>query len=411
MFLKNLKLTNFRNYSKLDFKFKTPITILYGNNAQGKTNFLEAVYFLATAKSTRADRDEEVIREGEEVVRVSGEVGGESEESRESEESKEVKNVISSDSEKSPDSGKDKSGDFSTVSRNDRAGESVDLEIAMQLQEDRLMKRVKVNGLPKRVLDYSQNLAVVYFAPEDINLVKGAPSLRRDHLDSIICQVDREYKQALNKYEEVITKKNRVLKAIRDEFASLDQLTFWVDQQIHFGEVLTQKRQEFFSYINSLEKKFGEFNFEYVGNLLSLERLREYQNKEIESANSLIGPHRDDFRFLLGERGKGKGGSGNASGGSEGRDLAKYGSRGEQRTAVMVLKLNEINFMEQVLKTRPLLLLDDIFSELDDDHKKYVFEIAKLQQSIISTVEIDEHLKEFFEKDAKIYEVKDGKIA
>jgi DNA replication and repair protein RecF len=348
MFLKTIKLTNFRNYSTLDFKFKTPITILYGNNAQGKTNFLESVYFLATAKSPRADRDEEVIKEGEEVLRVEGEVVGEE-------------------------------TDF--------------LEIAMQNTEGRLAKRVKVNGVPKRVADYSQYLAVIYFAPEDINLVRGAPSLRRDHLDAVLSQIDREYKRSLSKYEEVITKKNRVLKAIRENLASMDQLTFWLEQQVLYGSVIQQKRQAFFAQINKLEKPFGEFNYQHHPSELTIERLYEYQPREIESAASLIGPHRDDFTFKLEER-----------------DLAKYGSRGEQRTAVMFLKLSEISFIEQALGERPVLLLDDIFSELDDQHKKYVFEAAMMQQSIITTVEIDEHLKEYFEKEAKVIKVDSGRV-
>jgi DNA replication and repair protein RecF len=372
MFLKSIKLTNFRNYSALDFSFETPITVLVGDNAQGKSNFLEAVYFLATAKSTRAERDEELIKSGEEVLRVEGEV-----------ENAELKM---------------------------QKPELTNLEIAMQLQEGRLTKRVKVNGIARRVVDYSQNLAAIYFAPEDINLVRGSPSLRRDHIDSVLSQVDKEYKRTLGKYEDVLIRKNRVLKVVRDEDVPIDQLFFWLDQQINLGEIITRKRRDFFEFLNTAEKKFGEFEYQYIESPVTKERLNEYQSREIDSASSLIGPHRDDFRFQLGERVKAMPAGRQGEGESEGRDLAKYGSRGEQRTAVLDLKITEMDFMEDALGDRPILLLDDIFSELDHDHAEHVIKLAALQQTIITAVELDEHIKDKLGK-AKIYRVKNGEIS
>ncbi len=355
MFLKNIKLTNFRNYSSLNFKFQTPVTVLVGDNAQGKSNFLDSIYFLATSKSSKADKDEELVKQGEEVSRVEGKVV--------------------------------------TSGKSLESSEETSLEIAMQIiPEKGLAKRVKVNGIPKRVIDYSSNLAVILFSPEDLNLVIGAPSIRRSHIDQVISQVDKSYKKTLSLYEEVIVRKNRVLKAVKEGRSKINELTYWTDQQILLGNCLQEKRQQFFDYINNTEKKFGNFNYEYNQNLITKHRLDEYQQREIESTNSLIGPHRDDFIFKL-----------------DNLDLSHFGSRGEQRTAVLDLKLAEVSFIEQTLGIRPILLLDDIFSELDISHRQHVVDISKLQQTIIAAVELDSYLRKHL-KEAQIITVEKGKF-
>ena len=350
MFLKNLHLKNFRNYQKLDFPFPSQITVLIGNNAQGKTNFLEAIYFLATTKSTKADRDSELIKEGEETLHVQ------------------------------------------VIIENDQKEETT-LEIAMQKNELSQKKRIKVNGIPRRLADYTGNLAVVLFQPEDINLVTGSPSLRRYFIDQTLSQVDREYKRTLSSYEQIITRKNRILKLIRENLASVDQLLYWTNQQIILAEIIHKKRFDFFHFLNQTEHKLGEFKFTYLANEISKERLLEYQGREIASASSLIGPQRDDFIFFLGEK-----------------DLSKYGSRGEQRTAVVDLKLSEVAFIEQVLKSRPILLLDDIFSELDIIHRQHVIDLSNLQQTIIASVDWDKNLAQSL-KNAQVVRVENGEIS
>jgi DNA replication and repair protein RecF len=350
MFLKSLKLTNFRNYSTIDFDFKKKITVLRGDNAQGKTNFLEGVYYLATAHSVRADRDEELIKDGEEVLRVEGVV---------------LTNQVNQK-------------------------EEVGLEIVMQSSEGRFTKRVKVNGIARRVSDYAENLVTVLFRPEDINLVTGSPSLRREFIDQAISQVDKSYKRTVSTYENLLVRKNRVLKRIREGFARADELDYWIDQQVMLGALIQQKREEFFNFLNTVERKFGEYEFKYIESELNTDRLKDYRIREIESASSLIGPQRDDLLFLL-----------------EGKDLSKYGSRGEQRTAVLDLKIAEAEFVEEKLGDRPVLLLDDIFSELDIAHRKHVVELADIQQTIIATVDWDENLKDAL-KNAKIVTVKGG---
>ena len=348
MFLKQLKLRNFRNYSELNFTFKENVTVLIGENAQGKTNFLESIYFLATTRSAKADRDEELIKQGETSLNIEGRV--------------ESKN------------------------------EEVELEIAMQLQEGRLAKKTRVNGIPRRTTDYAQNLAVVFFTPENINIVSGSPSLRRYQVDQTLSQVDKSYKKNLSNYENVVIRKNRVLKAVQEGFAKKDQLTYWIDQQILLGILLTQKRQDYFEFINQSEKKFGAFQYKYLPNEISLERLQEYQEREIASASSLIGPHRDDFQFFCDDR-----------------DLSKYGSRGEQRTAVLDLKFSEVEYITSILGERPVLLLDDIFSELDSDHRQHVIDLAFKQQTIIASVDWDENLAKSL-KEAKVIKVKSGQL-
>lgn len=346
MYLKKIKARNFRNYKDLNFSFKKPITVLVGDNAQGKTNFLESIYFLATGRSPKADKEEELVLAGEDVLRVDGELK-----------------------------------------------DNTSLAITIQKIETFVKKKITINGVSKRLNDYSNSLVVVLFRPEDINLVIGSPSLRRGYIDQTISQVDREYKRTISAHENILIRKNKLLKRIRDGFAKKEELVYWVDQQILLGALITKKREYFFEYINDIEKKFGDFYYKYKPNEVTKERLSEYAQREIEAANSLIGPHRDDFTFLLKEK-----------------DLSKYGSRGEQRTSVLDLKLAEVAFIEKTINQRPVLLLDDIFSELDDDHRGHVIELSKMQQTIISTVEFDEYLKSSFEGIGDIVYVEKGVI-
>lgn len=348
MYLKQISLVNFRNFLKLKIKLDKGITVLKGDNAQGKTNFLESIYFLATGKPVKSDADEEVIEFGGDVVNVWGEVEG-------------------------------KEDVFKITSIIQKANESI-------------RKRFLVNGIPRRLLDYSGNLVVVFFRPEDIDLVMGSPRLRREYIDVTLKQIDRDYRKVLSSYQKIIIQKNKLLRLIRERYAKIDELEFWNSQQLKLGIVLQDKRKAFFGSINSFEKRFGGFEYKYLPCEISKGRLDELNNREIQAAASLVGPHRDDFQFFL-----------------EGKDLAKYGSRGEQRTAVLDLKITELTFFESVLGERPVLLLDDIFSELDISHRQHVLDLAKLQQTIIATVEIDGHLKEGL-KGGQIFTVLNGAI-
>lgn len=344
MVLKSLTLTNFRNYQQLNLQL-SPLVLLVGQNAQGKSNLLDAIYFLATSKSLRGERDAEVILEGQEFVRVEGEIEDETK-----------------------------------------------LEIAMQMQNEFLAKRLKVNGIPKRVIDYIGNLVVIYFVPEDINLVTGPPSLRRWHLDVTLAQIDRDYKRAITNYGDALTSRNRILKRIREGLAKMDELDFWTQQVLLYGATISEKRQHFFDFLQGHPSDLGEFTFEYKPSLITPERVEQYLPREIAAASTLIGPHRDDFSFRL-----------------SGKDLASFGSRGEQRVSVLQLKLSELHYVTQVRDVKPVLLLDDVFSELDDAHQASVAKAIFGQQTVISAVENETIPQDILDK-AQILKVEKGSV-
>ena len=348
MFLKQLNLLNFRNYAQLELKFDQSPTVLVGNNAVGKSNLLEAIYFLSTTKSGRAEREEELIRKGENQCNVQCAICNEENETK--------------------------------------------LEINTQILDYQFSKRVKINGISRRVVDFIGNLPAVIFYPSDINLVTGAPSLRRWHLDLGLAQVDSYYKKALTLYEQILTNRNRVLKRIREGHGKVDELKFWTNELVEKGQVISNKRQAFFNFINELKKPLGDFQFEYKQNLVSVEKLNETNGREVAAAATLIGPHRDDFEILL-----------------DGRNLAHFGSRGEQRTVTLAFKLSQLEYMAKVFGKRPILLLDDVFSELDANHRATVVEIVSRQQTIIATVELENIPKTFLDS-ARILKVEDGRI-
>ena len=348
MFLKSLNLTNFRNYSNLSLDFDHRTTVLFGDNAAGKSNILEAVYLLSTAKSLRVENEDELIKDEESFTRVEGFL------------------------------------------------EEPDTELLVLInrptEEVSFRKKVVVNGISKRTIDFIGNLPAVIFYPSDINLVTGSPSLRRWHLDLGLAQVDSGYKKALTLYEQFLTARNRVLKRIREGFGKLDELTYWTDELIKQGEGVRVKREDFFNFINNLQTPLGEFKFEYKQSLISEERLKETNGREVAAAATLIGPHRDDYRVLLNSR-----------------DMAYYGSRGEQRTATLAFKLAQLEYMAKIFGKRPILLLDDVFSELDALHRAHVVEIVSKQQTIVATVEL-ENIPQSFLDSARILRVTDGVI-
>lgn len=350
MFLKSLHLTNFRNYSQLELKFDTRPTILVGNNAAGKSNLLESIFLLSTTKSLRVETEDELIYDNESFTRAEGFL-------KEGEAEMELLVIINKPSD--------------AVS---------------------FRKKVLVNGVSRRVLDFIGNLPAVIFYPSDINMVTGAPSLRRWHLDLGLAQIDPEYKKTLTSYEQFLTSRNKILKRIREGYGKVDELDYWTDELVQKGEVINKKRKEFFNFIHGLEKPLGEFIFEYKMSQVTVDKLQETNGREVAAAATLIGPHRDDFAVLL-----------------EDRHLAHFGSRGEQRTATLAFKLAQLEYMAKILGKRPILLLDDVFSELDAAHRAHVVEIVGKQQTIIATVELENIPKTFLDQ-ARILRVEDGKI-
>lgn len=368
MFLKQLLLQNFRNYSKKEFKFSDQATLIVGPNASGKTNLLEAIYLLATAKSFRAELESEMISYGKQLATISS-------------------------STFAPLSG---------ASADRQLSDDKKLEIILTVGEvigRKVAKKIcKVNGVNKRQADFVGNLRTVYFGPEDLQLVTNSPSTRRKYLDMVLSQVDREYARASLSYERGLRSRNKVLEAIREAGAPRTQLYFWDQLLIKNGELLTQKREEFINSVNSYQpsaippspldiaRGFGgagsfRFELEYDKSIISIQRLEQYKEEEVAAGATLVGPHRDDWKILMGD----------LTGKEDiGKDLSAYGSRGEQRLAILWLKLCELAFIKEKNGELPVLLLDDIFSELDQKHRGMVWEVVGNQQTIITTADIEQ---------------------
>jgi len=327
-----LELSNFRSFTNRTFIFSEKINFIVAPNASGKTNILEAVFFLATGKSFKARKEEECIKYDEQITKVVTDG---------------LEIILTKDVKGWP------------------------------------KKRLLVNGVPRRLIDFAGNIKAVAFAPQDLELVTDGPSLRRNFLDTVLSQTDREYRRSLGSYEKGIRQRNRVLLRIREENVSRTNLLFWNQLLIKNGNYITEKRQELIDFINSLNKCHLEYDYSAI----SEGRLEQYKNEEVASATTLVGPHRDDFVFLKNER-----------------DLANFGSRGEQRMEVLYLKLAELKYIEETTNVKPILLLDDIFSELDHIHREIVMKVINNYQTIITSA--DQHfVSDFKSKEVNIIEL------
>ncbi len=399
MYLTHLSLTHFRNYRRLELDFDGPITLLQGANAQGKTNLLEAIYFLATSKPVHALNEREVVdwQAGDEPI------------------------------------------PYSRVAATVRAdGREVELEILLTPREDTLnfKKQVRINGVNRRAIDLVGVLRAVLFLPEDVRLVDGTPSDRRRYLDIALCQMDRAYCRALSQYQKVLEQRNSLLRLVRDREGPLadgmvgaprsaeEQLAFWDDQLVTLGSTVVAAR---YQLLRELEQAARAYHGELSGGneRLSLQylpsfnpghlsehdfarlsdesfasvvaerplpdldnrtvaqhfrtKLRHRRTREIDAGATLYGPHRDDFRFLV-----------------NGRDLRLYGSRGQQRSAALALKLAEVAVMTQRTGSAPLLLLDDVMSELDAQRRAMLRSaLEHVTQALLTTTDWDDFTPEF----------------
>jgi len=339
-----VQLTNFRNFKKKTIDFSQEVTVIVGPNASGKTNILESLFLLSSGKSFKAQIEEEMIDYNNDLARITGKVSS-------------MQNVESSTLE----------------------------AILTRGTEDWPRKKLLINGVPKRLIDFAGNFKTVLFGPWDMDLVTGPPPLRRKFLDTVLSQVDREYRRAILSYEKGLRQRNRLLFRIREEGLSRGQLLFWNQLLIKNGDYISAKREELINVINFKgDLNNTKFEITYDRSSISEGRLKQYAEEEIAAATTLVGPHRDDFLFRIQVNKK------------ETRDLAIYGSRGEQRMGILWLKLRELAFVEETTNEKPTLLLDDILSELDHQHRKIVVELAKGQQTVITTA--DEHFIKGFKK-------------
>ena len=260
------------------------------------------------------------------------------------------------------------------------SSESTGLEIILttgEVQGKKTAKKLyKINEVGKRWRDFVGNLKIVLFRPESIDIILGSPSIRRDYLNSVLEQVDWQYRVCALAYYKGLRQRNKLLDKIREGEAQKSQLVFWNQLLIKNGGVVTQKREELIEFFNSQFKNGIEI--EYDRSIISEVRLEKYSQAELALGATLVGPHRDDVK-LKAQSLKLK----------VGRELALFGSRGEQRMAVLALKLAELEFINEKTSQRPVLLLDDIFSELDKEHRSQIFKIIPKQQTIITATEVD----------------------
>lgn len=403
MRLLHLSLTNFRNYCRLELDPPAGVIVLQGDNAQGKTNLLEGIYYLSRMHSPRTSVDRELINwlALEDDLPFARLVGQFQSEQR----TDQIELSMVQSSGKRP---------------NDNAAA--------------LRKHIRVNGANKRVLDAVGLLSTVLFMPQDINLVSGAPYLRRRYLDDTISQMDPQYSRELQEYNRVLTQRNYLLKSLRDARNDSGQLLFWDQGLVEHGTYVTVRRQhaiqlldEFIQDIHPrLTAESEQLRLEYCASVrlegrpgtayqiplmaedssaagpgFSLhavaasfaEQLHEVRAKELEQGVSIIGPHRDDFRFL-----------------TDGVDMNIYGSRGQQRTVTLSLKLAEVEWVTQEKVDKPLLLLDDVASELDAVHRDCLWgAIDRAQQVIITTTGVTQFDEAFLER-ATRWQVRGGRI-
>jgi DNA replication and repair protein RecF len=328
--LKNIFLQNFRSYKKAEFSFENT-TLIIGPNTSGKSNLIEAVYLLSTGKSFRTDKDVQMLTFQEEVGRVKGAVNEE---------------------------------ELEVVLTNGQAAVG-----------GSQYKKFLVNGVSRRRVDFAGHFSAVLFSPQDLEIIVDSPSLRRNFLDEILEQVDRNYRVANIAYVKALRQRNALLEQAQETGTRNEkQLEYWDTLVIENGNFITQKRKEFINFLNSANKDIFDFVVEYDKSLISAQRLLQYKEEEVAAGVTLVGPHRDDFSIQMFNNSK-----------NTTHDVKFFGSRGQQRLAILQLKVLELLFIEKTLGERPTLILDDIFSELDEEHIVMILEEIGKQQTIMTT--------------------------
>lgn len=345
MIIKSLELENFRNYAELSISFDSGTNILYGDNAQGKTNILESIYLSATTKSHKGSKDKELINfEAQEAH---------------------IRTYVMKD--------------------------GLENRVDMHLRKNKT-KGIAINGQKiKKAADLLGLLNVVFFSPEDLSIIKNGPSERRRFVDMELCQLDSFYLYNLNNYNKIVNQRNKLLKDLSFNPNLRDTLFIWDSQLVSYGSKIIERRAAFVKQLNEIiydihvrlsgGKEALEVVYEPDIALCELETgLKNSQEKDIKLKQTTIGPHRDDFSFLV-----------------DGIDIRKYGSQGQQRTAALSLKLSEIELVKKLTKDTPLLLLDDVLSELDSSRQNYLLNSIGDIQTIITCTGLEEFVNNRFE--------------
>lgn len=357
MIIKSLELSNFRNYEFLNIEFDKGTNILFGDNAQGKTNILEAIYLCATTKSHKSSKDRDIVK-------------------------------------------------FDAQESHIRAylqKKEDEIRLDMHLRRNK-SKGIAIDGSRiKKAADLLGIMNVVFFSPEDLSIIKNGPAERRHFVDMELCQLDSYYLHNLNHYNKIVNQRNRLLKDIYLNPSLRDTLNVWDLQMVSFGNRIIERRIEFVQQLNEIisgihdklsggrekikivyEPDVTEESFE--------ETLHRNQERDIRMKMSSAGPHRDDFSFLAGDI-----------------DIRKFGSQGQQRTAALSLKLSEIELVKKMTNDMPVLLLDDVLSELDSNRQNYLLNSIGDIQTIITCTGLDDFVNNRFEIN-KVFKVVDGTV-
>lgn len=366
MILKKIKLRNFRNYENLTARFYNGINIIYGDNAQGKTNLLESIYVLGLTKSHRAFIDNSLIKNDSERLQIKGTISG---------------NVLDKD---------------------------------LQITIDNKSKVLNIDSTPiKKVSDYISNMNIIIFYPDDLELLKGSPQLRRKYINVELSQLYTSYYIIQNDYSKLLKIRNEYLKDMnKGKKVDINYFDIITSYLIEKSIIIYQMRFKYIEKINEIcgkiykdIMKLDGFHIEYLPNVsiddikdpnLKDKLMMQYAEKleyDKKMYTTTLGPHKDDFNFMLGDN-----------------NLKYYGSQGQQRIAVLALKLSEIPIFKKYKETAPILLLDDVFSELSDDKKNNLMKyISKDIQTIITTTELS-NLDSKLIKKSKLFKIENGKL-
>lgn len=357
MYIESIELKNYRNYEYLYIELDKGTNILYGDNAQGKTNILEAAYLCGTTKSHRGSRDRDIIRFDQEESHIRMMVN--------------------------------------------RDGVSHKIDIHLRKNKS---KGIAVDGIPiKKASELFGIVNLVFFSPEDLNIIKNGPQERRRFLDMELCQLDKIYLQDLTRYSQALNQRNKLLKDISFEPRLADTLDVWDIQLAEYGKRIIQSRRRFIGELNEIIRALHEsltggreeLFLEYEPNVEEdsfAERLLNSRDRDLRLKQSSVGPHRDDFAVLVG-----------------GMDIRKFGSQGQQRTAALSLKLAELYLVKKRIGENPVLLLDDVLSELDGNRQNYLLQSIHQIQTLITCTGLDEFVNSRFEIN-KTFRVIDGNV-
>ena len=355
MYINKIKLQNFRNYNEQEINLNKSINVFYGDTAQGKTNILEAIFLCTFGKSFRTNKEKELIKLG-----------------------------------------KDNANVIIEYEKKDRDG-----KISISISDK---KQILVNGIKiKKLSELLGNINIVIFTPDDINILKGGPALRRRFLDMMIGQLKPNYVYTLNMYIKTLEQRNNYLRQIKEENKPENLLDIWDEKLIEYADIIYKYRKEFIDKIkkkiNIIHKKITdekeEINIQYISNCESKEvyseLLKQRRKLDIIKGFTTKGIHRDDFEIYINNK-----------------ELSIYGSQGQNRTAILSLKLSELQVIYDEIEEEPILLLDDFMSELDINRRKNFLNNINNTQVIITCAEKIEFLKE--NVDYCLYQVKEGEI-